>query len=85
MLIFTANLITADFNPPAATVPFKPGDIIKQRYALVQQIGAGSYGAIFEAIYQNEIVCKHVAIKFEQITFDKPVLCNEIIILKALD
>ncbi|KAA6365181.1 MAG: hypothetical protein EZS28_039292, partial [Streblomastix strix] len=71
-------------NPPAAFVPFKPGDIIKEHYTLVQQIGAGSYGAIFEAVYQNGILSKVVAIKFEKITFDKPMLYNEIVILKAL-
>ncbi|KAA6342413.1 MAG: hypothetical protein EZS28_052393, partial [Streblomastix strix] len=71
-------------NPPAAVVPFKPGDIIKEHYTLVQQIGAGSYGAIFEAVYQNGVLSKVVAMKFEQITFDKPMLYNEIVILKAL-
>ncbi|KAA6371180.1 MAG: putative protein serine/threonine kinase [Streblomastix strix] len=75
----------AAYNPPAAQAPFKPGDIVKENYTLIQQIGAGSYGAIFEAIYKKGIVAKPVAIKFEKITFDKPVLCNEIIILKALD
>ncbi|KAA6373236.1 MAG: putative protein serine/threonine kinase [Streblomastix strix] len=74
----------AIYNPPAAIVPFKPGDIIKERYTLVKQIGAGSYGAIFEAIYQNEIISKLVAIKFEKIVFYKPILQNELIVLKAL-
>ncbi|KAA6375947.1 MAG: putative protein serine/threonine kinase [Streblomastix strix] len=74
----------SSYNPPAAIVPFKPGDIIKESYTLIQQIGAGSYGAIFEAIYRNVIVSKHVAIKFEKITFDKPILQNELIVLKAL-
>ncbi|KAA6379713.1 MAG: putative Tau-tubulin kinase 2 [Streblomastix strix] len=70
--------------PSAAVVPFKIGDIIKEQYTLIKQIGAGSYGAIFEAIYQNGILSKHVAIKFEKIVFDRPMLLNEIIILKAL-
>ncbi|KAA6390157.1 MAG: putative Tau-tubulin kinase 1 [Streblomastix strix] len=74
----------SSYNPPTAIVPFKPSDIIKEHYTLIQQIGAGSYGAIFEAVYQKDNVSKHVAIKFEKITLDKPVLCNEIIILKAL-
>ncbi|KAA6386140.1 MAG: putative protein serine/threonine kinase [Streblomastix strix] len=71
-------------SPSAAVVPFKPGEILKDHYTLIKQIGAGSYGAIFEAVYQKDIVSKHVAIKFEKIVFDRPMLLNEIIILKAL-
>ncbi|KAA6396993.1 MAG: putative Tau-tubulin kinase [Streblomastix strix] len=73
-----------EINTPEEQVQFKPGDIIKNRYTLVQQIGAGSYGTIFEANYQNENVYKHIAIKFEKITLNKPMLLNEISILKAL-
>ncbi|KAA6368296.1 MAG: hypothetical protein EZS28_036177, partial [Streblomastix strix] len=70
--------------PSAAYVPFKCGEIIKNHYTLVQQIGAGSYGAIFEAVYLNDVISKHVAIKFEKIVFNRPMLLNEIVILKEL-
>ncbi|KAA6376428.1 MAG: putative Tau-tubulin kinase 2 [Streblomastix strix] len=71
-------------NPLAAIVPFKVGEIIKEQYTLVQQIGAGTYGAIFEAIYMNGAISKHVAIKFEQTMFNRPMLSIEVIVLKAL-
>ncbi|KAA6362859.1 MAG: hypothetical protein EZS28_041615, partial [Streblomastix strix] len=71
-------------NPLAAIVPFKVGEIIKDQYTLVQQIGAKIYVAIPEALYLNGDISRHVAIKFEQTMFNRPMLSIEVIVLKAL-
>ncbi|KAA6384720.1 MAG: putative Tau-tubulin kinase 1, partial [Streblomastix strix] len=67
-------------------VPFKEGDIIKDRFTLIKQIGAGTYGAIFAALYQ-EIgqISKLVAIKFEKEMVKRTLLQNEIIIMRKMD
>jgi hypothetical protein len=34
-------------EPPQQQCPFKVGDIIKDHYVLMREIGAGAFGAIF--------------------------------------
>jgi hypothetical protein len=51
-----------------AKVPFQIGDVIKDSFTLVKQIGAGSFGAIFAALYRGTTITKFVAIKFEKDT-----------------
>ncbi|KAA6382996.1 MAG: putative Tau tubulin kinase 1 [Streblomastix strix] len=63
---------------------FQSGDINKNRYTIVEQIGKGSYSAIFEGINKNQTASQHVAIKFEQITLESPTLLNEILVLQEL-
>lgn len=46
-------------------MPFVAGDSIRD-YVLQRQIGAGTYGAIFSALYRNGNVIKQVAIKLEK-------------------
>ncbi|KAA6382365.1 MAG: putative Tau-tubulin kinase 1 [Streblomastix strix] len=63
---------------------FQSGDITKDRYTIVEQIGGGLYSAIFKGICKNQTASQHVAIKFQNITLDCPQLTNEILILQAL-
>ncbi|KAA6400740.1 MAG: putative Tau-tubulin kinase 2 [Streblomastix strix] len=71
-------------RPTAAQVPFKPGDIIKEQYTLQRQIGAGTYGAIFSALYQNGPISKHVAVKLEKNLPHFSLQANEVLIMKTL-
>ncbi|KAA6386706.1 MAG: putative Tau-tubulin kinase 1, partial [Streblomastix strix] len=64
--------------------PFKVGDIIKQSYTLTREVGAGAYGAIFEARYQGSQGTKNVALKFEKEDMDRPLLLNEVMVMKAM-
>ncbi|KAA6401094.1 MAG: hypothetical protein EZS28_003375 [Streblomastix strix] len=63
---------------------FQSGDINKNRYTIVEQIGKGSYSAIIDGINKNQTASYHVAIKFEKINLDCPQLPNEIQVLQAL-
>ncbi|KAA6387536.1 MAG: putative Tau-tubulin kinase 2 [Streblomastix strix] len=76
-------MITSSILPKIST-PFKSGDIIENRYTLIEQISAGSYGTIFEAFHKNRTSTQHVAIKFENTIHKSPKLPNEIFVLQAL-
>ncbi|KAA6401775.1 MAG: putative Tau-tubulin kinase 1 [Streblomastix strix] len=69
----------------AAIVPFKSGDLIKDRYTLLKQIGAGTYGAIFAALYRgNGSIPRPVAIKFEKEMPKFSLQNNEVAVMKAM-
>ncbi|KAA6401388.1 MAG: putative Tau-tubulin kinase 1 [Streblomastix strix] len=67
-----------------AHVTFKPGDVIKDRYTLLRQIGAGTYGAIFAALYRGNTVTRLVAIKFEKDMQKYSLQYNEVSVMKTL-
>ncbi|KAA6393273.1 MAG: putative Tau-tubulin kinase 1, partial [Streblomastix strix] len=68
----------------SAHVTFKPGDVIKDRYTLLRQIGAGTYGAIFAALYRGNTVTRLVAIKFEKDMQKYSLQYNEVSVMKTL-
>ncbi|KAA6365889.1 MAG: putative tau-tubulin kinase 1, partial [Streblomastix strix] len=68
----------------AAEIPFKSGDAIKDTFTLQHQLGSGSYGVIFSAIYTNGINTKHVAIKLEKILPQYTLQANEVLIMKTM-
>ncbi|KAA6371441.1 MAG: hypothetical protein EZS28_033032 [Streblomastix strix] len=74
-----------DILPLAAEVPFKTGDLIKYVYQLQQQLGAGTYGVIFSALYTNGATTKHVAIKIEKNLPQFTLQANEVFIMKAME
>ncbi|KAA6403217.1 MAG: putative protein serine/threonine kinase [Streblomastix strix] len=71
-------------SPQQARVPFKPGDVIKERYTLLRQIGAGTYGAIFAAVYRGNAVSRLAAVKLEKETQKYSLQYNEVNVMKAL-
>ncbi|KAA6379150.1 MAG: putative Solute carrier family 22 member 7 [Streblomastix strix] len=71
-------------NPTSAVVPFKAGDVIKDRYTLIRQIGAGTYGAIFAALYRSSTVARLVAIKLEKDMQKYSLQFNEVAVMKAM-
>ncbi|KAK2955850.1 putative Tau-tubulin kinase [Blattamonas nauphoetae] len=66
--------MTAQF----VTSPFKPGDVIQQYFTLKERIGAGSFGEIFHATYDNHKYSKEVAIKFEKYNPQRLLLFAEV-------
>ncbi|KAA6377729.1 MAG: putative CK1/TTBK protein kinase [Streblomastix strix] len=71
-------------QPLAAEVPFKMGDVIKDAYTLQLQIGAGTYGVIFSALFKSGDLTKHVAIKLEKNIAQFSLQANEVLIMKSL-
>ncbi|KAA6397116.1 MAG: putative protein serine/threonine kinase [Streblomastix strix] len=71
-------------QPLAAEVPFKMGDVIKDDFTLQLQIGAGTFGVIFSALYKGRDITKHVAIKLEKNIPKFSLQANEVQILKIM-
>ncbi|KAA6399388.1 MAG: putative Tau-tubulin kinase [Streblomastix strix] len=71
-------------SPITASVPLQIGDVIKDRYTLLKQIGAGTYGAIYAALYRGNMVTRLVAIKFEKVTQKYSLQYNEVALMKLL-
>ncbi|KAA6388360.1 MAG: putative Tau-tubulin kinase 2 [Streblomastix strix] len=65
-------------------IPIYPGDIVKEFYTIQRQIGAGTYGTIFSALYQNGSVTKHCAIKFQKEIKHIQLLANEVMVMTSM-
>ncbi|KAA6392026.1 MAG: hypothetical protein EZS28_012447 [Streblomastix strix] len=60
------------------------GDVVKGRYILGPQIGAGAFGLIFAGkTIGGELPT--VALKFEQINAPQPQLTNEMIVMNSME
>lgn len=70
--------------PPVVKAPFEVGDVIKDTYILTREVGAGGFGAIYSAKLKNSSGSKQLALKFEKGTDERPLLYNEVMVLKAL-
>ncbi|KAA6362644.1 MAG: putative Tau-tubulin kinase 1, partial [Streblomastix strix] len=69
----------------AAEVPFKSGDVIKETFTLQHQLGSGSYGVIYSAIYSSGPNQKHVAIKLEKNLPQFTLQANEVLVMKTME
>ncbi|KAA6314254.1 MAG: hypothetical protein EZS28_055614, partial [Streblomastix strix] len=73
-----------DVPPSVVTVDLCAGEKIGQHYILINQIGAGAFGAIFSVKYEHNEIKKRFAIKFEEGLGQFTFLHNEIVVLKSL-
>ncbi|KAA6314091.1 MAG: hypothetical protein EZS28_055643, partial [Streblomastix strix] len=73
-----------DAPPPEVTVDLSAGERIGQHYILINQIGAGAFGAIFSVKYECDNVKKKLAVKFEEGLGQSTFLHNEIVVLQLL-
>lgn len=72
----------ADVNSPAPSDPIQSGHIIKDRWRIINKIGTGGFGSIYEAYDCMSKEC--IAIKIESATQLKQVLKMEVAVLKKL-
>ncbi|KAA6393906.1 MAG: hypothetical protein EZS28_010568 [Streblomastix strix] len=72
-----------DVLPLVVTVDLIIGKRIGQHYILINQIGAGAFGAIFSVKYECDNVRKILAVKFEEEIGQFTFLHNEIVVLKS--
>ncbi|KAK2962354.1 putative Nucleolar RNA helicase 2 [Blattamonas nauphoetae] len=58
--------------------PFKAGDVVQKYFTIKKRLGAGSFGDIYHATYDNGRYTKEVAIKFEKYNPNRLLLFAEV-------
>lgn len=72
-------------EPAPVSSRFRVGDVIKTNYTLTRKIGAGSFGEIFEALFENGKISKTLVLKLELCHDEHIPLAIEARVLRQMD